>query len=237
MQAHRLFRSLVLHIALLSAIALSIPAAFAGQTYIGLRSGPSPAFPVVYEVTEYRELDVIYRRGSWLYVTDSRSNGWIHLDDLHLLRKFPRDELWKLTNEARPGKSRLGFAMTTHSAYALELIGPVFSQDMYVRYTYGPESDTAWSMIDAGIHRKLAEPTDSLVFNWSLGASMGQDSDGSEHWRLDDDDPVWVGTGAVEAVWKTERYFEIGFRGDLAVTLDEDMTTYTTAALIWRMRL
>ncbi|MEK9710945.1 MAG: hypothetical protein VW258_00110 [Thalassolituus sp.] len=232
-----MFRSLVSHIALLLATLISIPAAFAGQTYIGLRSGPSPAFPVIYEVTEYRELDVIYRRGSWLYVTDSRSNGWIHLDDLHLLRKFPRDELWKLTNEARPGKSRLGFASTTHRAYAIELIGPVFSQDMYLRYTRGPEGDTAWTMLDVGIHRQFAEPTDSLAFNWSLGAGQGQDGAGSDHWSLDGDQPVWVGTGGFEAVWTTERYFEIGFRGDLAVTLDDDMTTYTTAALIWRMRL
>lgn len=211
--------------------------AFAAQNYIGLRSGPASAFPIVFEVTEYRELRPISRRGSWLLVTDERNSGWIHVDDIHKIRSFPRDEMWKLINDARPSDTRLEFGLTTHSAYTLSIVGPIFSEDWYATYTRGPESSTSWSMVDAGITREFGEVRDDIRLNWRAGLGFGMEDTDSKHWRLADDEPVWLGVGAVEAIWQVERYFEIGLRGDLSITLDADSTTYTTASLVWRLRI
>lgn len=211
--------------------------ALAEQNYIGLRSGPAPAFPIVFEVTEYRELRPISRRGSWLLVTDERNSGWIHVDDIYKIRSFPRDEMWKLINDARPSETRLEFGLTTHKAYTLGIISPILSETFYARYTRGPESTTSWTMLDVGLTREFSQIQNDVRLNWRAGLGYGMEDEGSEHWSTLDDEPVWLGTGGVEAIWQVERYFEIGIRGDLSVTLDDDMITYTTAALVWRLRL
>ena len=139
MQAIRLFSPL-LTLLIATGITLGgVKPVAAEQVYIGLRNGPSEAFPVIYEVTPYRRLEVVARRGSWVKASDGRNSGWLHVDDLHLLETFPRDELWKLVNDARPGKNRLEVALSTASAYSLGWLFPVLGEYGSVRYTRAPE--------------------------------------------------------------------------------------------------
>jgi len=236
-QAHRLFTSLALTMIVLSASLVSAPRASAEQVYIGLRNGPSEAFPVIYEVTPRRHLEVIYRRGSWVKATDGRSSGWLHVDDLHLLETFPRDELWKLVNDARPGRVRPEFVLSSLDAYAVGVVFPLFSQDLFARYTCGPEGETSWSLTEFGLLNDFARPVDDLVFSWSGALGYGKDQQGSRFWDSETDDPVWVGTAGAEAMWRVDRYFEIGVRGEVATTLNSEMTTHRSASLVWRVRL
>jgi hypothetical protein len=236
MQPRRLIKILLTLSSLLLAI-MTTNTASAAQNYIGLRSGPAPAFPIVFEVTEFRELRPVSRRGSWLLVTDERNRGWIHVDDIHKIRSFPRDEMWKLINDARPGDTRLEFGLSSDEAYSFSVIGPVFSEKLYAAYTRGPEGLTSWSKLEAGVTREFGEIQDDIRLHWRAGLGYGMEGTDSTHWRLVDDEPVWLGAGGVEAVWQVERYFEIGLRGDVSVTLDADTTTHTTATLVWRIRI
>lgn len=236
MQSRHVIQNLLMMISMLVAMMLST-SAHADQNYIGLRSGPAPAFPIVFEVTEYRELKPVSRRGSWLLVTDDRNRGWIHVDDIHKIRSFPRDEMWKLINDARPSETRIEFGLTSNDAYLFSLITPFYSEVWYLKYTRGPEALASWTMIDAGLVREFGAINEDVRLNWRAGLGYGMEDTGSQHWRPLDDEPVALGTGAVEAIWQVERYFEVGLRGDLSVTLDSDIKTDAAATLVWRLRL
>lgn len=236
MQAMRLFSPLlILLITTVITLGIAQPAT-AEQVYIGLRNGPSEAFPVIYEVTPYRRLDVVARRGSWVKATDGRNSGWLHVDDLHLLETFPRDELWKLVNDARPGKNRLEVALSTASAYSFGWLFPVLGEYGSVRYTRAPEGDSAWSMFDAGIITQFAEPADHITFSWNAFAGYAQSERGNTHWS-DTAEPVWVGGVGVESMWRVARYFDFGARGEISATLDSEMTTHRSVSIVWRLRL
>ncbi|MEC8444263.1 MAG: SH3 domain-containing protein [Pseudomonadota bacterium] len=226
------------HHAILITLSLGVLSLSASaQTYIGLRSGPSSTFPVVYEVTEKRELDVIYRRGSWVKVTDGRSRGWLHVDDLHLLATFPRDEMWKLANDARPGRIKLGLAGYLEGAYSVGLHMPLADHYLQLRAARGPESDSAWSQLDVSLIMPLAQPTESLSVSWLITAGAGLEQQDNNRWRDLDDNPVWLLGGGVETSWHAERYFEVGARVEASVTADDDMTLQPLASVFWRIRL
>ncbi|KZY96565.1 MAG: hypothetical protein VX245_06525 [Pseudomonadota bacterium] len=236
MQAIRLFSPL-LTLLIATGITLGgVKPVAAEQVYIGLRNGPSEAFPVIYEVTPYRRLEVVARRGSWVNASDGRNSGWLHVDDLHLLETFPRDELWKLVNDARPGKNRLEVALSTASAYSLGWLFPVLGEYGSVRYTRAPEGDSAWSMFDAGIITQFAEPADHITFSWNAFAGYAQSERGNTHWS-DTAEPVWVGGVGVESMWRVARYFDFGARGEISATLDSEMTTHRSVSIVWRLRL
>ncbi|WP_301387512.1 hypothetical protein [Thalassolituus sp. UBA2590] len=236
MQAIRLFSPL-LTLLIATGITLGgVKPVAAEQVYIGLRNGPSEAFPVIYEVTPYRRLEVVARRGSWVKASDGRNSGWLHVDDLHLLETFPRDELWKLVNDARPGKNRLEVALSTASAYSLGWLFPVLGEYGSVRYTRAPEGGSAWSMFDAGIITQFAEPADHITFSWNAFAGYAQSERGNTHWS-DTAEPVWVGGVGVESMWRVARYFDFGARGEISATLDSEMTTHRSVSIVWRLRL
>lgn len=236
MQAIRLFSPL-LTLLIATGITLGgVKPVAAEQVYIGLRNGPSEAFPVIYEVTPYRRLEVVARRGSWVNASDGRNSGWLHVDDLHLLETFPRDELWKLVNDARPGKNRLEVALSTASAYSLGWLFPVLGEYGSVRYTRAPEGDSAWSMFDAGIITQFAEPADHITFSWNAFAGYAQSERGNTHWS-DTAEPVWVGGVGIESMWRVARYFDFGARGEISATLDSEMTTHRSVSIVWRLRL
>ena len=236
MQAMRLFSPL-LTLLIATGITLGgVKPVAAEQVYIGLRNGPSEAFPVIYEVTPYRRLEVVARRGSWVNASDGRNSGWLHVDDLHLLETFPRDELWKLVNDARPGKNRLEVALSTASAYSLGWLFPVLGEYGSVRYTRAPEGGSAWSMFDAGIITQFAEPADHITFSWNAFAGYAQSERGNTHWS-DTAEPVWVGGVGVESMWRVARYFDFGARGEISATLDSEMTTHRSVSIVWRLRL
>ena len=236
MQAIRLFSPL-LTLLIATGITLGgVKPVAAEQVYIGLRNGPSEAFPVIYEVTPYRRLEVVARRGSWVNASDGRNSGWLHVDDLHLLETFPRDELWKLVNDARPGKNRLEVALSTASAYSLGWLFPVLGEYGSVRYTRAPEGGSAWSMFDAGIITQFAEPADHITFSWNAFAGYAQSERGNTHWS-DTAEPVWVGGVGVESMWRVARYFDFGARGEISATLDSEMTTHRSVSIVWRLRL
>lgn len=236
MQATRLFSLLVKVVLGLGLNMLVVVTATAEQVYIGLRNGPSDAFPVIYEVTPYRQLDVILRRGDWVKATDGRSSGWLHVDDLHLLETFPRDTLWKLVNETRPGPYRLEFSTSSLQSFSVGGLFPVFDQSLFARYSRAPKGDTSWSLAQAGWLNEFARPTDELTFSWSGAIGYAQDQQGSEFWSSEQE-PVWTGILGVEAMWQADRYFELGARGEAATTLNNDMTTHRSVSLIWRLRL
>ncbi len=236
MQAIRLFSPL-LTLLIATGITLGgVKPVAAEQVYIGLRNGPSEAFPVIYEVTPYRRLEVVARRGSWVKASDGRNSGWLHVDDLHLLETFPRDELWKLVNDARPGKNRLEVALSTASAYSLGWLFPVLGEYGSVRYTRAPEGGSAWSMFDAGIITQFAEPADHITFSWNAFACYAQSERGNTHCS-DTAEPVWVGGVGVESMWRVARYFDFGARGEISATLDSEMTTHRSVSIVWRLRL
>lgn len=209
----------------------------ADQDYIGLRNGPSEAFPVVFEVTGDRELIPVMRRGSWLLVTDNRNQGWLHVDELYRVKSMPRDEMWKLVNDARPGALRIEFGLTSESAYSLGVQGALFGQDLYLRRTKAAEGYSSWSLLEAGLVNEFSRPADNIVFNWSAAVGVGNEEPGNRQWNEETDEQVIVGSGALEAIWMLERYFEIGARGSLAVTLDDAMIVRPAVSLIWRVRL
>lgn len=236
MQAMRLFSPLLTLLIATGIILGVVKPVAADQVYIGLRNGPSEAFPVIYEVTPYRRLEVVARRGSWVKASDGRNSGWLHVDDLHLLETFPRDELWKLVNDARPGKNRLEVALSTASAYSLGWLFPVLGEYGSVRYTRAPEGGSAWSMFDAGIITQFAEPADHITFSWNAFAGYAQSERGNTHWS-DTAEPVWVGGVGVESMWRVARYFDFGARGEISATLDSEMTTHRSVSIVWRLRL
>lgn len=236
MQAIRLFSPLLTLLVATGITLGGVKPVAAEQVYIGLRNGPSEAFPVIYEVTPYRRLEVVARRGSWVKASDGRNSGWLHVDDLHLLETFPRDELWKLVNDARPGKNRLEVALSTASAYSLGWLFPVLGEYGFVRYTRAPEGDSAWSMFDAGIITQFAEPADHITFSWNAFAGYAQSERGNTHWS-DTAEPVWVGGVGVESMWRVARYFDFGARGEISATLDSEMTTHRSVSIVWRLRL
>jgi hypothetical protein len=236
MQAIRLFSPL-LTLLIATGITLGVvKPVTAEQVYIGLRNGPSEAFPVIYEVTPYRRLEVVVRRGSWVKASDGRNSGWLHVDDLHLLETFPRDELWKLVNDARPGKNRLELTLSTASAYSVGWLFPVLGEYGSVRYTRAPEGDSAWSMFDAGIITQFAQPADYITFSWNAFAGYAQSERGNTHWS-GTAESVWVGGVGVESMWRVARYFDFGARGEVGTTLDSEMTTHRSVSLVWRLRL
>ena len=236
MQAIRLFSPLLTLLVATGITLGGVKPVAAEQVYIGLRNGPSEAFPVIYEVTPYRRLEVVARRGSWVKASDGRNSGWLHVDDLHLLETFPRDELWKLVNDARPGKNRLEVALSTASAYSLGWLFPVLGEYGSVRYTRAPEGGSAWSMFDAGIITQFAEPADHITFSWNAFAGYAQSERGNTHWS-DTAEPVWVGGVGVESMWRVARYFDFGARGEISATLDSEMTTHRSVSIVWRLRL
>ena len=209
----------------------------AEQDYIGLRNGPSDAFPIIFEVTGDRELHPIMRRGSWLLVTDNRNQGWIHVDELYRIQSMSRDEMWKLVNDARPGSLRIEFGVTSEYAYSIGVQGRLLQENLYLRRTKAAEGYNSWSLLEAGLIREFSRPADDIVFNWSAGIGLGNEELDNRQWNEETDEQVFVGTGALEAIWSLERYFEIGARGTVAVTLDDAMQVRPAVSLIWRLRL
>lgn len=236
MQAIRLF-SLLLQVVVGGGLSFAtLVPAIAAPVYIELRSGPSNAFPVVYEVTSDRNLDVILRRGDWVKATDGRNSAWVHVNDLHLLETFPRDKLWKLVNETRPGPYRLEFSTSSLQSFSIGGLFPVFDQTLFARYSRAPKGEASWSLAQAGWLNEFARPTDELTFSWIGAIGYAQDQQGSEFWSSEQE-PIWTGILGIEAIWQADRYFELGARGEVATTLSNDMTTHRSVSLIWRLRL
>lgn len=229
------FRPLATVLALLPAL-FAVQNVAAEQDYIGLRSGPSPAFPVIFEVTGEREMRPLQRRGSWLKMTDERNEGWLHVDDLHRVRSLPADEMWALINQARPGNTRLEFGLVTQSAWSIGLLTPVYGLPLYFRHTRNPDGDQNWGLTEVGYIKRSRDNSGGVALNVDLGLGLASQTEGSNYWS-DSSSSVPVLSGGAEAAWSPERYFEIGVRGHIAVTLDSEPGIRPGASLIWRIRL
>jgi len=230
------FRPLTAVLATIVLACVAAPAALAEQDYIGLRSGPSDAYPVIFEVSDDRTLRPLVRRGSWLKMTDERNAGWLHVDELHRVRSMPADEMWMLINDARPGTTRVEFSLASQSSYALGVLGRVYGLDAYLRHTRNPEGYTSWSLTETGYVMKFSTPADTVRLQADVGLGVALQSDGNEYWG-EDTDAVPVLTGGADVIWASGRYFEIGARGFVGVSLNEELNVRPGAALLWRIRI